>query len=263
MDAATRDRLLDLNRTFYSRCAAEFSATRRRPWLGWDRVLARLDSAAGHTILDLGCGNGRLADACARRFAARSWTYTGVDGSAELIAAAARRVADLRPAGYRLVRGDLFEAMDEPWSHESFGFVALFGVLHHVPGDAARRDLLRVAASRVAPGGLLAVSFWQWAGSDRLVARVAPPAEAGLAASDLGSGDALLRWGEGGDLRYCHACGPEEAADLVANLGLATVDSFQADGADGAMNLYHVLRRSGRVPRRPGVGGSKARGGSC
>jgi tRNA (uracil-5-)-methyltransferase TRM9 len=244
VDAATRDRLLELNRTFYSVHAARFSATRRRPWKGWDRVLARLGGAAGRTILDLGCGNGRLADACDRHFEPGSWSYTGVDASGALRSEAVARLARLRPAGFEIVAGDLLDAATSFWSRGLYDLVAVFGVMHHVPGAAARRDLLRAAAGRVAPGGRLAVSFWQWARSPSLAARAVAAAAAGLREADLEPGDRLLRWGdEASVLRYCHDCPPLEAAALMADLELAPVESFHADGRDRALNLYHLAAR--------------------
>ena len=46
-----------------------------------------------------------------------------------------------------------------------FELVALFGVLHAIPGRARRRALLAAAAARTAPGGLLALSRWRFAES--------------------------------------------------------------------------------------------------
>jgi SAM-dependent methyltransferase len=248
VDAATRDRLVELNRSFYSLHAADFSATRRQAWPGWDRVLAASPEGEPRTILDLGCGNGRLADACARSLPPGAWSYTGVDASSQLLADAERRLARLRPAAHLVVRGDFLDLEDPVWNGPAFDLVTLFGVLHHVPGAASRRELLRRAAGRVAPGGRLAVSFWQGADSDRLRARIVAPAVVGLATDALDPGDHLLRWGEGEALRYCRHCGPREARELVAEVavvsGLRSVESFRADGADGDSNLYHLLARA-------------------
>ncbi len=38
MSAATERQLGAINHRFYERFAAEFSATRERPWPGWERI---------------------------------------------------------------------------------------------------------------------------------------------------------------------------------------------------------------------------------
>ena len=48
-----------------------------------------------------------------------------------------------------------------------FSLVALMGVLHHVPGRETRAALVAAAADRLAPGGLLALTLWRFAGRPR------------------------------------------------------------------------------------------------
>jgi tRNA (uracil-5-)-methyltransferase TRM9 len=86
MDSTTAQRLLDLNRRFYSDYGREFSATRGRLQTGVRRVL---DSLHGHeTILDLGCGNGELARSLSRR--GQRGSYLGLDFSPPLLDEAGR-----------------------------------------------------------------------------------------------------------------------------------------------------------------------------
>ncbi|MBK5109528.1 MAG: hypothetical protein JJE12_15445, partial [Anaerolineales bacterium] len=54
MDEITRNRLIDLNRTFYQTFAQEFSATRQRLQPGVMRVIELISPQ--DSILDLGCG---------------------------------------------------------------------------------------------------------------------------------------------------------------------------------------------------------------
>ena len=46
MNQETVQALHRINRDFYRRCAAEFSASRRRPWPGWERALAAYEAYA-------------------------------------------------------------------------------------------------------------------------------------------------------------------------------------------------------------------------
>ena len=97
LDEETRGILSRINRDFYERMAAEFSATREHPWPGWQRVLRHAvreeggeDGARTLSILDAGCGNGRLAAfVCAQ--VDRPLHYVGIDASLALLARARAR----------------------------------------------------------------------------------------------------------------------------------------------------------------------------
>lgn len=242
MERETRKVLLNLNRRFYAARAAEFSRTRQQPWQGWRQVLDRAAKgkvAAGEAlrVLDLGCGNGRFAKACARQLVC-DWFYKGVDASAELIEEARERLQDMEPVKFELVVGDLLAARAKFWSSRDFDLVTLFGVMHHVPSRESRQELLGRAARCLAPGGLLAVSFWQLQDSERLMKRTVEPSAVGLAGAALEPGDHLLRWGDQDAVRYCHHTDLEEMVDLVEASGLDAVESFRADGRGDAMNVY-------------------------
>lgn len=84
MKAHTVDRLLALNREFYTAFGAPFSATRGRVQPGVRRLLGSLSGE--ERVLDLGCGNGSLARALARR--GHRGTYLGLDASRTLLAEA-------------------------------------------------------------------------------------------------------------------------------------------------------------------------------
>jgi tRNA (uracil-5-)-methyltransferase TRM9 len=61
----TVDMLIELNQQFYQTFAVQFSATRQRVQPGVRQVLQELDPETN--LLDLGCGNGALARALAKR----------------------------------------------------------------------------------------------------------------------------------------------------------------------------------------------------
>lgn len=244
----TESALRRLNREFYHRWAPSFDRTRRRPWRGWSRVIDPLcGGAAGRpSILDLGCGNARLATLLAGRLAGGG-EYLGLDGSPALLDLARRRLRQGMPGDlrWRLVVTDLLEPLPLRRSPGRFDLVCLFGVLHHVPGETARTDLAARAAAAVRQGGRLALSFWQLGEQERLARRAADPVAAGLAVA-LEAGDYLIPWGgEDGPLRYCHWSGPEEAERLVETLGLVVESRWTADGPADRSNLYYLLRAGG------------------
>ena len=242
-----------INRDFYRHRAREFAATRRRPWPGWRRALEvfRGRAVSGRTgalrILDVGCGNGRLAAFLADR-GGRDWRYLGLDASPELLVAARRRLG-----GHRRFLFAAADVVERGWPMAAHAWeaqwVAGFGLFHHVAGLENRRRLIRRLARRLAPGGLLTLSFWQFADRSRFARRLIDWREGlrlhapALDLADLEPGDHLLAWGDGSAVRYCHHIGDAEAAELVAASGLETLASFRADGESGDLNLYVLLAR--------------------
>jgi SAM-dependent methyltransferase len=242
-----------INRLFYDRYGYSFSSTRRKPWPGWTRLAERTRrlQRAGlehgrHSILDIGCGNGRFGRFLDEQIG--SLDYLGVDASLGLLAEARSLRSSREPRAVYLA-ADLIERDPPLRSSQSFTVVALFGFLHHVPSYERRRDLLRAMADRLRPGGLLVVSFWQFGSEERFERRTVSweahnrKGEIPVEPADLEPGDVLLAWGEGGAYRFCHFVEPEEADRLVAATGLEAVASYRADGRSGDLNLYFVLRR--------------------
>lgn len=233
MDDATVRRLNAINRDFYRATAADFDATRQGAWRGWERLLAAIDGPV-ESVLDLGCGNGRFARFLAAR-QSRLFRYIGVDNNADLLAQARRRLADLANVESTLLACDLTVG-DRP--RRSAQLVALFGLIHHIPGLAQRRALLAFAADCVLPGGVLALAAWRFYEQARFRRRIVPWG------GDIRveKHDYLLDWRRGERaLRYCHYVDDDEHAALIAATGLAVIADYRADGAEGDLNRYTIL----------------------
>ncbi len=249
MDTTTQAALRQINRDFYSRHAADFDRTRHPGgWPGWQRVV---ETAARTTdrplrVLDLGCGNGRFALFLTRKpelLGHTPFTYQGIDLSSELIDHARAACAGLDHVRFQI---DDIEsgAPDEA----TYDLVTLFGVLHHLPGFDTRRRTLERAASTVAPGGLLALTCWQFADDPGFGRRRLDWAsEAGIDPAELEPGDHLLRWGPGEShaRRYCHHTHESELDRLIDGLPLAEVARYRSDGPGGRQNLYWLGARDG------------------
>ena len=235
MDEATVRALNALNRQFYHTTAAHFDRTRARPWAGWERLLPYLAALPRPLhVLDVGCGNGRFGVFLAERLGAENVRYHGVDSAPALLERARAALANM-PA--QLEQRDVLES---PLPEGAYGLVALFGVLHHVPGYAKRRALMRELAARVAPGGLLTLTAWCFYEFVRFRRRIQPWPE-NLRAEKH---DYLLDWQSGPRaVRYCHYVDEAEHADLLAATGLEVLETFRADGKSGTLNRYSVLRR--------------------
>lgn len=236
MNRSTVERLNQINRDFYRATASEFDATRQKAWRGWERLLAEIDLPV-ESALDLGCGNGRFALFLAAR-QAQPFRYIGVDSSADLLAQARRQLAEVGKVDAMLIERDIVLAA---LPRHSARLVTLFGLIHHVPGFARRRELIAAAAACVAPGGYLALAAWRFYEQERFRRRIVP--WGGDIAVERH--DYLLDWRRGPRaLRYCHYVDDEEHAELVAASGLSVIADFRADGAEGDLNRYTVLRKT-------------------
>lgn len=225
-----------LNRRFYETVAPEFDASRAHPWPGWVTLLPHLEGMAAPTsVLDAGCGNGRFGVFLAEHV--KALRYHGIDSSRALIMSAKRALVALKDVEFRLDQRDL---LSDPLPGDQVDLVALFGVLHHIPGETARRALVRELAARVAPGGILVFACWRFYEYPRFRDRIAAWPEGW----DREAGDFLLDWRRGTPaLRYCHYVDDAEHDRLAEATGLTRIDDYRADGEPGDVNAYTVLKR--------------------
>ncbi len=253
MDAETREHLRAVNHRFYDRFANDFSDSRQRAWPGWQRVCSHLPiTTTLPAVLDVGCGNARFAS-----FLSSHWRpdfrYVGLDGSAELLRQAQARSESVTESELLEVDilADNFETL---LGDRRFQVVALFGVLHHIPGRKARRDLLCRLTARLAPGGLLAMSIWRLDQSPKFGRKVIPweayrahleQQREPTLVLDLDPGDVLLKWAGQSDVpRYCHFPDDVEIDTWIEDAKPPLADRFAADGPTGQDNLYLLFRQS-------------------
>jgi SAM-dependent methyltransferase len=247
MNLATAARLIALNREFYDRFGASFSATRGRLQPGVKRILKTL--RGDESVLDLGCGNGGFARELARR--GHRGPYLGLDFSPPLL-----REAESRPGEFSAtflqadltqlsVIGDQLSVVSHQLSvAEGWSLITAFAVLHHIPGDELRLNLLRKVCDLLADHGRFVLSNWQFLNSPRLKRRIQPWSEVDLSDKDVDPGDYLLDWRKGGrGLRYVHQFSAEELTRLAGQAGMRVSESFLSDGEGGKLGLYQVLEK--------------------
>jgi SAM-dependent methyltransferase len=230
-------RLLELNKKFYTDFGESFSATRGRIQPGVRRVLDSLDG--DETILDLGCGNGELARSLARD--GHRGAYLGLDFSLPLLADAESVPegfsAEFREADLTQLSVDSIQSsVTDHWS-----LVTAFAVLHHIPGQSLRQNILQSVHELLATGGRFIHSNWQFLNSPRLRHRVRKWSDVGLAEADVDENDYLLDWRSGGTgLRYVHHFSEQELTNLAESSGFKIVDTFYSDGKEGNLGIYQV-----------------------
>ncbi len=235
MDDHTIRRLNEINRQFYAQTAPHFNQTRNAAWAGWQKLLPHIDLAEPLRVLDVGCGNGRFGLFLAEHFA--EIHYTGLDNSPELLQFAQEALSD-NISNLNLQEHDIIQQDLPP---DEFDLVVLFGVIHHVPGDANRQKFIQNLAEKVAPQGYLVYASWRFYEQPRFKNRI-------TAWSDdiqVEENDYLLDWRSGTTaLRYCHYVDDAEQTMLNQATGLAEITTYRADGKTQDLNCYSVLRRS-------------------
>jgi SAM-dependent methyltransferase len=253
----TVERLLALNRAFYATFAEHFAASRPVSDPALTSILPYLPRGA--RVLDVGCGNGRLASLLDRERPGGS--YVGVDAIPELI-------DEARVQANRLSNTDgVFRVLDvtKPgWTEElsgmatstplrtGFDCAVALAVLHHIPGFALRSRVLRDIGSVIKRDGHVIISTWRFLAHERLRRKVVDWDAVGIDEGDLDPGDYLLDWKRGGrGLRYCHLVDEQEMERLAAASGLCVRETFHAGGREGDLSLFAVLMAS--PEQRPSI----------
>lgn len=251
MNANTVSRLIQLNDQFYQTFALQFSLTRQRLQPGVHKILKEgfpsdpLTLLEASNILELGCGNGELARTLAQQgFEGR---YTGLDFNAKLLEQARQSLPDTFQGGFYQVN-----LASPDWernlAHCPYDLVVAFAVLHHLPGEELRRQVLEKVHGLLAAQGRFIHSEWQFLNSPRLRKRIQPWEPAGLSVADVDQGDYLIDWREGGyGLRYAHQFSEQELEALASATGFQVLETFYSDGEGGKLGLYQLWKPTKQV----------------
>lgn len=227
-------RLLDLNQEFYQTFAAPFSETRARVQPGVKVAIE--DLGPGANVIDLGCGNGSLANELAHN--GHDGLYLGLDSSNYLVNDA---IAGSKHPNSTF---EVVDLVNFTWSNaisDRFDRVFAFALIHHIPSVELRNQFLAEIHRIILPDGILVFSVWNFLASAKLRSRIVPWVELGLDESQLEPGDYLLDWKRGGyGLRYVHAFEGDELVRLAVDTGYNVIDQYVSDGEGGNLGLYHV-----------------------
>jgi tRNA (uracil-5-)-methyltransferase TRM9 len=238
MNEETIEKIIEVNRQFYQSFGNQFSATRGRIQSGVRKILERI--GRDQSILDLGCGNGEFARQLAD--AGHTAPYLGVDFSLPLLENA-MRVPEHFPAKFLAL-----DITEKEWSGISgqYSIVTAFAVLHHIPGEETRLQILKNVYNYLAPRGQFIFSNWQFLNSEKLRARIQAWDVVGLKQAQVDEGDYLLDWRRGGQgFRYAHHYNEEELSHLAEKSGFRILETFYSDGATGNLGLYQVWEKKG------------------
>jgi SAM-dependent methyltransferase len=235
MNDSTIERLNDINRAFYETTAQEFDQTRGTAWQGW--VVLKDYLSAPLSVLDIGCGNGRFGLFLAETFS-ETITYHGIDNNSALLDFARIAFSDVPNLDATLSEKDIITSGID--SSETYDLVALFGVIHHIPGYDNRQQFIKQIAPRVNPNGLLCFASWRFYEYERFRKRLMDWSDD----IEVEKHDYLLDWRRGERaLRYCHYVDDDEQNALIEASSLKEIVTYRADGSDNRMNTYTLLKR--------------------
>ncbi len=241
MEQATIDQLNAINQQFYQTTATEFDRTRGRAWQGWLDLLPHLPQDQPddpYDVLDVGCGNGRFGVFMAENVG-YPITYHGIDNNRTLLDLALDAVADAPSTTATVEYRDVVRHAPDSGL---FDLVALFGVIHHIPGTEQRKTLMGALAERLKPTGILVFASWRFYEFDRFKDRIVPWGDD--LADQVETHDYLLDWRRGEvALRYCHYVDDDEQQALIDATGLKQLATYRADGYQNQLNCYSVLQR--------------------
>lgn len=241
MDEQTIEKLLALNRQFYAAFAQPFAASRSLSDPALTCILPHIPQRA--RVLDIGCGNGRLALLLNRE--RPGTTYLGIDAAPELIEVARAQTGHLKTISAKFHVTDIARpGWDNAIDSAPFDRVVILAVLHHIPSFNLRAQVLRKSASLLASDGRLILSTWQFLDNTRMRRKIVSWTEASIPEKTLEPGDYLLDWKrEGQGLRYCHLVDKVEVELLAAESGLRVRETFRAGGREGNLSLFVVLEK--------------------
>lgn len=134
------------NKDVYNAIASYFSDTRQFVWddlKGFSEYIT-----PGDTVLDIGCGNGRVYQLCENL----QVEYTGLDQSEELISIAKKK--------YPSVRFDVGEMTNLPYKDASFSIIICVATFNHLPDVDSRLKALSEMKRVLKSGGIILMTNW-------------------------------------------------------------------------------------------------------
>lgn len=221
-----------MNRETYDAIAGQFSGTRSYLWD--DLAFVEPYVEKGMTILDLGCGNGRVYQLAHKKQA----EYIGIDQSEGLIALAREKSPEARFM--------VSEMTELPLESDSVDLMLAIASFHHLPSTEEREKCLREIHRVLKSDGRAIFLNWNLAG-EFVQRKIAEGSY-----TTLNEQDVIIPWRDGtkknyGD-RYYHGFSESELNELFVKTGFTlekqhyTKRGEQSDKENGD-NLFSIVRK--------------------
>lgn len=217
-------RLPKNNLVSYDRFAHTFAQS--RAWMHWDEIdeLLRFFIKASCTkknwsILDVGCGTGRLKDHIAASFAIEFQShmahYIGVDLSNQLLKRASKKESGIF-LSQKFQHGDM-RKIETIFTWQKFDAIFFIASFHHLETLEARINVLKQAQSLLTEDGCILMTNWH------LLSEMNASRYSHACTTKYADGSADFQIKIGKHLRYYHAFSREEFEHLTGETGLKII----------------------------------------
>lgn len=149
MNKNEAQKIIDSVHKAYNTVADPFVASRVRDWNEFEIMISHIHHQG--ILLDAGCAHGRLIPFLLKHDIQREF-YTGIDISENLIT----KAREMFPG----IRFDIGDVCHLPYTDNSFDTVISSAVLHHIPSEEFRVQVLHELYRVTKPGGKIILLVW-------------------------------------------------------------------------------------------------------
>ncbi len=213
--------MTDVTKT-YDEISKEFSDT--RSFAGKEFEPFREYLRPGQTIMDLGCGNGRLLQYLEKEASAwhqKTFSYHGVDSSKNLLSEARKKYPNRT---FQI--GDMTKI---PAKDNSIDVLFCIRAFHHLPDRETRLIALKEIKRVVKPHGILILTVWNLWQKKYLMQLVKAMVRSIVTLGKYAPNDTFIPWGKEKKPRYYHAFTIGEIQQLCRKSGLSILELSKAD----------------------------------
>jgi len=222
-------------RNDYDAIAEDFSDTRQKPWKAWDLLKKYFNKDA--TVLDIGCGNGRLSEFFTYH------SYTGIDISKNLIELAKKE----RSSKNTHFKVGNFHHLPS----STYDIIVSIAAFHHLPSPQSRKKALVEVKKTLTDDGIFIFSVWNLLHTEKYQnSRKGALLRSIITLGLMHPRDLLIPWKKGSNKRkrYYYAFKQKEVEQLLTKTGFTTIDIIpEAHGKrveiKDAANIYFVCKK--------------------
>jgi SAM-dependent methyltransferase len=219
MNQDRSNNLLKIVRENYETIAQDFNATRKKV-LWPDLVDLAKEVKVGDSVLDAGCGNGRLLQV----FEGKKIKYLGTDQSEGLIELAKHNTIEFgQGIECEFLVADILDLKEKVPGQ--FDWIFSIAVIHHLPGLDLQLRALENVKAKLRPGGKMVISVWRPWGNKNLVRQLWRTIGCKLIGRHpYGWNDLIFNWHNSQSPRYYHFFTKSELRRLIRMSGLELVE---------------------------------------